>query len=76
MGVVGNILVAGTVHGVCTVDDIVSVHCTVSVCLQILNSFNNSGTDEAIYALQIWQNGSSMAGFIPVVTKFPERGVV
>jgi len=37
VGVAGNILIAGTVHGICP----------VSVCLQIKNPFNISGMDEA-----------------------------
>jgi len=46
VGVAGNILIAGTVHGICPVHGIIPVHSN-SVCLQILNPFNVSGIDEA-----------------------------
>jgi len=54
--VVGNDLMA-TVHGICTV----SLWCPVSVCLQILNSVNISGMDEAH---QIWQMGQVWQGLV------------
>jgi len=38
VGMAGNILIAGMVHGICTV----SFRCPVYVCLQILNSFDIS----------------------------------
>ena len=45
VGVACNVLMSGTVHGICTG----FVRCPVFVCLQIINFVNISGMDEATF---------------------------
>ena len=47
VGVAGNVLMSETVHGICTASLRCPVSVSMSVCLQILSSFNIYGMDKA-----------------------------
>ena len=68
MGVAGNVLMLGMVHGICMVHSIVPV----SVCLQILNFFSISAMDEAtLFKFGKWVEYGRVH---PRGEKFPLKG--